>query len=202
MHSALAPEGFAISVNLHVVLPRSPFDAAPVSYHEPYNAAVSELVVRPRSQSHSQAYLRGSYADSGVKGHGLLGQERLLEEGEDIYDREEENEDDEEEEDAEDEEEEEEDMPFAWVDHSMIATQTFESKSKSEGSEGHAGDREQSVEGKTESSSPSFSQKGVGYSIGLPPSLISFPDAHWYDSGSAVSYSPLISLRMPYVPSL
>ena len=216
MHS-LTPEGFTISVNLHVVLPRSPFDMVPIptQYTDSYNTAVSELVVRPRSASHSQSqsqYMRGSYADF-AKGH-MQGQERLLEggrvdevssrrsstafieEGEDAYDREEDNDEEDEEEDDDEDEDEEEDMPFAWVDHSMIATQTFEKKSKEDsagdGLGAGAADKEKDVswqEGKAERSSPSFLQKGAGYSIGMPPALVSFPDAHWYDSGSAAVVS-------------
>lgn len=85
-------------------------------------------------------------------------------------------------------EEEEEDMPFAWVDHLMTATQSFNVKTKIFGP---AGDKEAEresflAEGKVGSGPPSI-QIGVGYSYNIPPALISFPDAPWYESGSAVS---------------
>lgn len=173
-------------------------------YGDSYNAVASELIVRPRSHLHSnsQMHHRGSYGDNarGSMSSGR-GTPVALDDGsvrqpsfscgieeEDMYDREY-LENDEDEEEA-DEEEEEEDMPFAWVDHSMVATHSFDNKVKSDCSMGEDYsncERDTAfAERKVDGSSPSFSQKNTSYSYVIPPSLVSFPDAPWYESGSAV----------------
>lgn len=199
-----------------MALPRSPFDVAAVSYSDTNGTAVSEIVLRSRSQVHPQAICKSPYGSAGDSsntsddaamgqerergglGHGARSKAIGLEgrrtsfnfSGDDERDN---DEDDDNQEEAGDEGE---DMPFAWADQSTILNQNFDTEIKV-GSDGSGGDGEEAFLGRGGSdSSPvgkSFiSQRGGGVggaacSYSMPPALVSFPDAPWCESGTVVS---------------
>lgn len=201
--SSISPENIAISLSLRVVLPRSPFDSSSVSYGNTSCNPASELVLRSRMSSQSQAYLRADTVTDVASPYNWYSEDKerkkvgelddttgrrnafpTFVEEEDLYDGGDQDNDNDE------GEEEEEDMPFAWVDHSMSVNRSYNVQSKiGGGAGGREVERERLLaEGKSDSSCPIFSQKSAEYSYNMPPSLVSFPDAPWYESGSAVSF--------------
>ena len=202
---SISPEGIAISLSLRVVLPRSPFDSAPVSYSNTSCNSATELVLRSRMSSQSQVYLRAEIMTDIASPYSRYSEDMerkkvgelddttgrrnsfpTFVEEEDLYDG-----GDQDNNEGEEEGEEEEDMPFAWVDHSVTVTRSFNVQSKIGGGVGGRDvERERLLaEGKSDLSCPIFSLKSAEYSYNMPPSLASFPDAPWYESGSAVSFS-------------
>lgn len=81
-------------------------------------------------------------------------------------------------------EEDDEDMPFAWADQSTVLTHAYDSDVRA-GSDPSGGSREGVSPGRGSCASNSSKSKGAYFS--MPPALVSFPDAPWCESGTAVS---------------
>eukprot|EP00596_Hydrurales_sp_CCMP1899_P000734 CAMPEP_0119034086 /NCGR_PEP_ID=MMETSP1177-20130426/1134_1 /TAXON_ID=2985 /ORGANISM="Ochromonas sp, Strain CCMP1899" /LENGTH=542 /DNA_ID=CAMNT_0006991317 /DNA_START=802 /DNA_END=2430 /DNA_ORIENTATION=+ len=193
----IAPEN--MSINLKIALPRSPFETSPTFHGDSSNRCFNNLAVRtPRSQVLSRDSGKSPREENentvgscGV-GVGLDGVGTLLEaEGRTTSFSF--NEEDEEDDDDDDLQEEDEDMPFAWVQsESTVFTNCDDINSNKYDQDKYdppQGDVPSSYKDKN-STPQSLSQsvtssRMIPAAYPIPPSLLSFLDVPWYESGNA-----------------